>query len=185
MASTANFGLTLIASASRHSSTASMQRSSRSGEAWAASAADPVGHVRMVGRAPSPALRRHQQRVAEIGRQVDQRPVQRIARGPGLARLLPSLKVFDRPGGAAHRPGGALAGAAGPERRPQLFGLGLVAVRGQRHGLGFGRGHQLLGGGVGPRRRRGVAHQSQRPLPSLPGLAGRWPAGAPAPRDRR
>ena len=97
MASTANFGLTLTASASRHSSTASMQRNSLSGGACAAIAATLSAMsgwlaVHVAG------TRRDQQRVAEVGRQVDQRPVQRIPGRPRLAGLLPPLKVFDRAG---------------------------------------------------------------------------------------
>jgi len=108
------------------------------------------------------------ERVAEIGRDVDQRPVQRVARSPGLTRLLPPFEILDRAGGTAHRPRCALARAARPESGPQLFCFGLGTIRGQRDGLGFGRGHQLLDSSVGPRRGGGIAHQPEGLLPSLP-----------------
>ena len=101
----------------------------------------------------------HQQCVAEVGRQVDQRAVQGIARRPGLPRLLPSLKVFDRAGSAAQRAGSALAGAARAQRGAQLLGFGLVAPGGQHRGLGLGGGHQRLGGAVGLRSGGRVAGQ--------------------------
>ena len=73
---TANLALTFTASASRHSSTASMQRSSLSGGACAAIAATLVRHVRMVGL-DGACDRRDEERVAEVRRQVDQCAVQR------------------------------------------------------------------------------------------------------------
>ena len=126
----------------------------------------------------------HQQRVAEVGGQVDQRAVQGIPRRPGLTRLLPSLKVFDRSGRTAQRTGGALAGTAGAQRGPQLLGLGFVAPGGQYGGFGFCGGDQRLGGAERLRPCRRVTGQPQRLLAGARAPPGRWPAVAPVPRGR-
>ena len=184
IASTANLGLTLMASASRHSSTASMQRSRPIGRHVRGHRRDLLRHVGMVG-ARARCARRDQQRVAKVGGQVDQRTIQRVTRRPGLARLLPSLKVFDRSGRPAQRAGRALPGAAGTQRCAQLLSLGFVAVGRQNRRFGLGGGHQRLGRCKGLRPGRGIAGQTQRLQPPLAAPPGRWQAVGPGRRGRR
>ncbi|CFS11749.1 Uncharacterised protein [Mycobacterium tuberculosis] len=92
---------------------------------------NPVGHIRVVGPHPT-RVGCDQQCIPEVGRQIDQCPVQRIARGPRLPGFLPSFKILHRAGGTTQRRAGAFTGTSGSQRRPQFFGLGLDTLRGQR-----------------------------------------------------
>ena len=94
-----------------------------------------------------------------------------------MPRPLALLQLLQRTGRSTQGTGGALAGAARAQRRPQFLGLGLVAILRQGLGLGLGGGDQLLGRRVGTRRARCVTGQPQGALPAAPGLpVGRQPA---------
>ena len=137
MASTAMRGFTLSSSASRQASTASSRCSTPSGVSARASRRTSAVASGCGGADGRAALR--DQDVPVERREVDQRPVERVALGAGGAGPLPALQLLDRAGAAAGGGRRALAGPAGAEGLLERLRLRAVQLRGQRGGL-------LLGG---------------------------------------